>query len=615
MTTGLGRIATTLLLLISTIGVAFSQSFTLQAPQRVYKGEKFYVTFRLTNANGSEPKVSQINGCKLLFGPSVTTRQSYQVSGNGQTSSSSSTEYTYIYRADQTGEYTIPAASIQANGKTLHTKAQKLTITEAPNGEADNQNGNHGSRRNEPASNGQVSIDDVYSQSADKAVSANDVFVRIILSKPTAYEQEAIECTIKLYTKFGISQFFPTKQPSFDGFLIEEVNFQSSLNQVETYNGQRYLVALLKKCIIYPQKSGKLTINSGNYDINVVQYDNMNLGFMNLSTPKERKIKVTSNTASIDIKPLPTPQPEGFTGAVGNFEISSRLVGNNFRTNDPATLIYTIKGTGNIKYVKEPTIDFPTEFELYQPKTTYDTQVTGNNVSGTMTTEYTFVPQTVGKFTIGSDTFVYFDPSKGDYVTLTTPSYPISVAQGIETVNKKDVEIKNKDILHIMTGDKNASFDHSPIITSLWYWLTYILLVAGLASAVKIYGRSVARAADVKGMRLAKASKVARKRLKQSEQYMQKDEADKFYEEMLRAVWGYLSDKLGIPSSQLSRENISAELDKFGASEAIAENIIKVLDECEMARYAPTSSHQQLVDIFNLASDSINSLESIKRRK
>ncbi len=487
---------------------AFAQQFTLMAPQRVFKGEKFAVTYRLTNAQGGEPRVPQINGCQLLFGPSVTTRQSYQVLGNGQTSSQSSTDFTYTYRADHTGEFTIGAASIQANGKTLKTKPQTLTIADSPAGSRQQPD------RQQQSSNRPVSIDDIETQSADRAVSSNDVFVRIILSKPTAYEQEAIECTIKLYTKFGISQFFPTKQPSFDGFLIEEVNFQSSLNQEETYNGQRYLVALLKKCIIYPQKSGKLTINSGNYDLNVIQYSNTNLGFLSLSTPREKKIQVTSNTASIDIKPLPTPKPEGFTGAVGKFDISSRLVGNTFRTNEPATLIYTITGTGNIKYVKEPVIDFPSEFELYDPKTDYDTQVIGNNVTGTMTTEYTFVPQSVGKFTIGSDKFVYFDPSKNDYVTLTTPSYPIAVSQGTETVDKQDVEVKNKDILHIMTGGKSPSQTHTTIITQWWYWLIYLILIGALFAAARIYGRNLARAADVRGMKLAKANKVARQRLK-----------------------------------------------------------------------------------------------------
>ncbi|MDE6100426.1 MAG: BatD family protein [Paramuribaculum sp.] len=602
------RLTFSLIAVIFSALCAMAQQFTLMAPQRVFKGEKFAVTYRLTNAQGGEPRVPQINGCQLLFGPSVTTRQSYQVSGNGQTSSQSSTDFTYTYRADQTGDFTIGSATIQANGKTLKTKPQTLTIVESPAA------GRQQSDR-QPSTNRPVSIDDIETQSADRAVSANDVFVRIILSKSTAYEQEAIECTIKLYTKFGISQFFPTKQPSFDGFLIEEVNFQSSLNQEETYNGQRYLVALLKKCIIYPQKSGKLTINSGNYDLNVIQYSNTNLGFLSLSTPREKKIQVTSNTASIDIKPLPTPKPEGFTGAVGKFDISSRLVGNSFRTNEPATLIYTITGTGNIKYVKEPVIDFPTEFELYDPKTDYDTKVVGNNVSGTMTTEYTFVPQSVGKFTIGADKFVYFDPSKNDYVTLTTPSYPISVIQGSESVDKQDVEVKNKDILHIMTGSKSPTHGHRPVIGQWWYWMIYLLMAGGLWGSVRIYGRNVARSADIRGMRLAKANKVARQRLKTAATFMQSgNNSDRFYEELLKATWGYLSDKLGIPVSQLSRENVSAELTSYGADEQLCSTVISILDQCEMARYAPAATHSELEKIYNEATEAINNLETIKRK-
>lgn len=598
------------LIIILAIGFylgATAQNFTVQAPARVYKGEKFAVTYRLSNAQGGEPRVAQINGCKLLFGPSVTTRQSYQVTNN-HSSSSFATDYTYFYRADNIGEFTIPAASIQAGGKTLKTQPRKIVIVDSP--------GNSGrDDRSAASSNRPVTIDDIETQSADRSVSKNDVFVRIILSKPTAYEQEAIECTIKLYTKFGISQFFPTKQPSFDGFLIEEVNFQSSLNQVEVYNGQRYLVALLKKSIIFPQKSGRLTINSGNYDINVVQYTNTNLGFLNLSTPKERKIQVTSNTASIDIKPLPAPQPDGFSGAVGQFDISSRLVGNNFRTNDPATLIYTISGTGNIKYVKEPQIDFPSEFELYSPKSSYDTKVVGSNVTGKMTVEYTFVPQTVGKFTIGSDKFVYFNPSTGKYVTLETPAYPITVNQGVASVEKKDVTIKNKDILHIVTGDKNLKLIHTPLIEKWWYWAIYVLLIAGLLAAIKIYGRKVALAADIRGMKLAKANKVAKKRLKLAEEFMIAKKSDRFHEEVLKAVWGYLSDKLGIPVSQLSRENISSELTAYGADEELSNRIIKVLDDCEMARYAPAASQEQLETIYAEASASINSLEAIKKGK
>lgn len=605
------RFVTALLFSVGIVLTAVAQQFTVNAPQRVYKGEKFAVTLRLSNAEGnSEPRMPQINGCTLIFGPSVTTRQSYSVV-NGHSTSQSCVEYTYTYRADKTGEFVIPAASISAGGRKFTTRQQRLTVTDSPAGA-------HRSPYDEPEPQrrgNNVTIDDIATQSADRAVRSNDVFVRIILSKPTAYEQEAIECTIKLYTKFGISQFFATKQPSFDGFLIEDVQFQSSLNQIETYNGERYLTALLKKCIIFPQKSGKLTINSGNYDLNVVQYSSANYGFLSISTPREKKVQVTSNSASIDIKPLPQPQPAEFSGAVGSFQASTKLVGNNFRTNEPSTLIYTITGTGNIKYIKEPQIDFPSEFELYTPKATYDTRVAGSNVTGSMTTEYNFVPKTVGKFTVPANKFVYFDPAKKEYITIDLPGYNINVGQGAEKVQKKDVEIKNTDILHIHSGKSNTSFSHPSVIVQWWYWLIYLLLIAGLIVSVKVYGHRLAQAADIRGMKLAKANKVARKRLRQAETFMKAGDNDKFYEEMLRAVWGYLSDKLAIPVSLLSRENISAELTNYGASPELCERFIKVLDECEMARYAPAESAEKLHNIYKEATESINSLETIKKGK
>lgn len=599
--------ATAIVMAICFVSAMAAPSFTVNAPGRVAAGSKFAVTFRLRDAEGSSLKVPQINGCTLLYGPSTSTSQSYSVV-NGQMSSSSTVDYTYYYRADKEGTYTIGEATIMADGKRMSTKPTQIVIGPAPDADA--------SGHANP--NAPVNIDDITSQSADRSVSSNDVFVRIILSKPTAYEQEAIECTIKLYTKYSISSFFPTKQPSFDGFLIEEMNLQPSLNQVEEYKGQRYMTALLKKCIIFPQKSGKLTINSGNYDIKVVQYDNVNMGFFTVQNPQERQIKVSSNSASIDIKPLPSPQPEGFTGAVGEFKIDSRLVGNSFRTNDPATLIYIISGTGNIKYVKEPVIDFPSEFEQYTPKSDIKAQINGANVTGTMTIEYTFVPQAVGDFKIGSDNFVYFDLAKHEYVTLTTPSYDIKVAKGIaseSSIERKDIEAKNTDILYIKTGDKKLSADHTPVIDRWWYWAIYIVLAGGLGAVLALNRRKMKQASDIRGMRLAKASKVARRRLKLAADYMQSNDSDKFYEELLRAVWGYLSDKLSIPVSQLSRDNVASMLRAYGAPEPLCNDFMEVLDECEMARYTPSASQEKIEKLYNKATESINGLERIKSQK
>lgn len=590
-----------LTLLVCATALQAQVNFTVKPPSRVYEGQRFPVTFRLTNADGSDLKVSQINGCSLLYGPSVSQSQSYQVV-NGKASSTSATEYTYYYKADKAGTFTIPAASIVADGKHLSTKAVTFTVHSIQDA-------------NTPASQRPVDIDDVDTQAAGRRVNSDDVFVRIILSKSSAYEQEAIGCTIKLYTKYSISSFLPTRQPAFDGFLIQEVDVQPSLNQMETYNGQNYMTAVLKKCIIFPQKSGKLTINSGNYDISVVQYDNVNMGMFQVRQPKEAKIKVNSNSASINILPLPQPQPNGFTGAVGTFNIDSRLIGNSFRTNDPATLIYTISGTGNIKYVKEPVIDFPTEFEQYTPKNDIDAEVQGNDVTGRMTVEYTFVPQSVGDFTIGSNKFVYFNPQTKQYVTLNTPSYLIKVAKGVSapvTTDQKDVENKNSDIRHIYLGDKNPMKQHHLVVFESWYWILYIGLLIVAGAVLAINRRNARLNADVTGRRTAKASKVARRRLKAAEGFMKSGDSDKFYEEMLRAIWGYLSDKLSMPVSQLSRDNISATLASKGYSEENANAIVAVLDDCEMARYTPDSS-SHMDSVYERGVNAINKLESNKK--
>lgn len=590
-----------LIALTAAVSLHAQVSFTVKPPSRVYEGQRFPVTFRLTNSEGSDLKVSQINGCTLLYGPSVSTSQSYQVV-NGRASSTSATEYTYYYKADKAGSFTIPAASVLADGKRYTTKAVSFTIHDIADA-------------NTPASQRPVDVDDVDTQAAGRRVNSDDVFVRIILSKSSAYEQEAIGCTIKLYTKYSISSFMPTKQPSFDGFLIQEVDLQPALNQTETYNGQNYMTAVLKKCIIFPQKSGKLTINSGNYDISVVQYENVNVGMFQVRQPREAKIKVNSNSASIDITPLPQPQPEGFTGAVGKFEIDSRLVGNSFRTNDPATLIYTISGTGNIKYVKEPVIDFPTEFEQYTPKSDIQASVQGNDVTGSMTVEYTFVPQSVGDFTIGSDKFVYFNPQTRQYVTLTTPSYPVKVAKGVSapvTTDQKEVENKNSDIRHIYLGEKNPVKEHRMVVLQSWYWVLYLLLIAVTIILIFANRRKARLNADVLGQKTAKASKVARRRLKSAEGFMKSGDSEKFYEEMLRALWGYLSDKLAMPVSQLSRDNISATLASKGYSEESAGAIVSVLDDCEMARYTPDSS-SRMDEVFERGVNAINQIESNRK--
>ncbi len=593
----------TLILLTGISAYAASEvTFTTIPPRTVIEGNKFNITFRLKNAEGNGFQAPEIEGCTLLYGPAVSTvyNSSYT---NGKMEQSSSVDYSLTYRADKAGTYTIGTAKINVNGKPMTTKPASFTVL--PPGK-DQRADNAASGRPSPG------------QQSTPKVSADDVFVRIILNKSQAYEQEAILCTIKLYTTHSISSFIPTVQPSFDGFVIEEKPIQSTLNDVEHYNGNNYMTAILKQCVIFPQKAGKLTINSGKYDVVVVQYERLG-GFWGGSRPVEQELKTSSNSVSVTVNPLPQPQPEGFTGAVGNFTIDSRLSTNVFKTNEAASLIYDIKGTGNIKYIKEPVIDFPTEFEQYQPQADVTASVAGSSVTGSMTIDYTFIPQSVGNFSIGADRFVYFNPETKKYVTLTTPSYNVKVAQGVAVasgaVSKQGISSKNTDILHIKMGDLGLKKTQTYYYRSWWYWPAYIVLAILLAAIVWMYSKQVKLNADISGRRLANANKVARRRLNTAKKFMNSHDNEKFYEELLRATWGYLSDKLQLPASQLTRDNIAQELSAYGAPESLSASFIDIIDECEMARYTPDKSNEQIEKLFASASSAMNEMEGIKRAK
>ncbi|MCM1020724.1 MAG: BatD family protein [Muribaculum sp.] len=588
-----------ILALIATMAqnVASQTSFTLIPPRNVIEGNKFNLTFRLKNGE-TNIKAPQLDGCTLMYGPTTSMMSNYSWT-NGKEERSTTVDYSFIYRADKSGTVTIPEVTVTV-GKTSYT-SKSATFKILPP---------------DQSSSGQPQGNDV--QSSAPAVNANDVLIRILLNKSHAFEQEAILCTIKLYTKHSISSFLPTVQPAFDGFLIEEVPVSPTLNEVEHYNGQNYMTAILKQCIIYPQKSGKLTINSGKYDVTVVQYERVG-GFWGGNRQIERQIKTSSNSASINISPLPQPQPAGFNGAVGHFTIDSKLRTSVFRTNEAASLVYTIKGTGNIKYLKEPAIDFPSEFEQYQPQTDINTHVSGANVTGTQTIDYTFVPQSVGKFTIGADKFVYFNPDSKEYVTLTTPSYDISVSQGVTSTssavvaNKQTIATKNTDILHIKLGNLNLAKNHTFIYNSWWYWPLYIILTVALIVIVWLYGKRMRRNADIQGRRLAKAGKVARKRLKLAADFMKRHDNDHFYEEILRALWGYLGDKLQLPASQLTRDNIAQELTKYGASQQLIDRFLGIIDDCEMARYSPDKSDARNEELYESAVKAMDGLENTRR--
>lgn len=608
------KVLLTLSVMVASVVALIAQTtFQVVPPRNVIAGNTFYVTYRLTNGKGSGLQAPPVDGCKLLSPrPGVSTMQSVEII-NGHQTSSTTEDYTFTYRAEKEGTYTIPVATIQADGKSYETKSAQFKVLPPDRNAAAQQS--QGGGYSYPG----ATIDNPSSQD-NASIGKDDIFVRVILNKSHAYEGEAIECTLKLYTKFErINSFMVTSPPTYDGFLIEELDTQASLNEVEHYNGQNYITAVLKKCIIYPQKAGKLTINSGKYDLSVVQLERVSNGFFISARPVEKSVQLQPFTQAVEISPLPQPAPASFAGAVGQFNFESRMSATELRTGEAASLEYIITGTGNIKYLKAPKPVIPGEFEQYTPKLEEKTRVVGNNMTGTVTAEYTIVPQSVGEFKIPAQEFSYFDITRKEYVTLTAPGYTLKVAKGSGTtssVDQRDIEAKNTDILHIKLGNKNLRADHTPVVRFWWYWSIFGVLLLLMVATVWAQSRRERMEADVVGRRTSRANKVAGKRLKAAGRYMQAHDSERFYEEVLKAMWGYLSDKLNMPASQLTRQNIVATLDARGVSPELSEKVIKILDDCEMARYTPDSSLDASVEaLFNQATDAINGMERARIAK
>ena len=600
-------IFTLAVLAITAVANAADVSFSVDYPRQVVQGNKFQISFSLRNAEGNGFKAPEVGGCKLLYGPSKSSSYSSQWV-NGVSSSSSSEEYTMVYRADQAGKYTVGAATVSVGGKQYSTKP--FTIEILPPDRSAQQGNNRGSQS--------VQIDNANTQTAGKQVSSKDLFVRIILSKSNVYEQEAVVCTIKLYTKYQISQFIANIQPSYNGFLIEELPVSPNLNEIEHVNGENYMVAELKKCILFPQQSGKLTITSGTYDVTVVQYEQFRTPFGIMRQPVEKQLQVKSNTSSVNILPLPEPKPASFNGAVGNFTVSTEIKPQVLKTYEAATYSYIIRGSGNIKYLKSPTIGFPSQFDVYDPQNNINAKPSGNTVSGTVTIDYTFIPQFVGKYEIPGTEFTYFNPATRKYETLTTQKYDLTVAKGSGAASqapKGGIEQKNRDILHIKTGDLHLKHEHNYAVEGFGYWLWYIIPLILLAAVLFYYRKALKARSDMQLMRTKRANKVAQKRLRAAKQWMRAGDKNKFYAEVLTALWGYLSDKIQIPVSELNKENISAELTNYGANDEVIAAVIEVLNNCEFAQYAPELSGNDMESIYSAAADAMDKLENTKRKK
>ena len=597
------------LLLLPFIGMslhAASVSFRVEAPSQVIEGNKFSITYVLENSPEypQNIEIKEIPNCRFLFGPAIM-QSSSDITTNGKRRHSSSVRYTYTYRAEKQGTVKISAANAIVGGKTLSTRPVSLEIL-PPDRSATNTSGNRTQS---------VQVYDIDTQTADKPIGHNDVFVRIVLSKPSAYVQEGVLCSIKLYSKYQISKFLTNVQPSYNGFMAQEVPVQLQ-GKFENVNGENYYSYVVKQSVLFPQQSGQLKISSGSYELTVVQFETINTAFGRMRSPVEKTIKLQSNSASLDVRELPTPRPADFTGAVGNFKVSCVLPENQVRTNEASSVKIVVSGSGNLKGLTMPKFNFPSQFDMYDPQTVVSANPSGSTLTGKVEAEYTFVPQSVGTFKIEGTSFSYFNPASEKYERVNIEGFNLNVAKGTASNAVRYNHEPMRDILPIYTGEMHLSKDVAYILGGWHNVLFYVVLSVVFLFVAFLYRRTLKLRANEMLMKKKGANKVANKRLKRAKRFMQKGLSDQFYEEMLTALWGYFSDKLSIPVSELNRDNISKELTNYGMYEADIDRIIRILDECEFARYAQSAATAgiSMDKVFAEAVEAIGTVENTKTK-
>ena len=596
------------------ITAIIAQTLTANAPREVAVGQQFRLTYTVNSQDVSDFRVGQIpDAFDVLMGPTTSTQSSFSMV-NGRTSQSSSVTYTYILSANKNGTFTIPAASISVDGKSVTSNTLQIQV------EGTAQSGGNG-RRGGSAGGAQQTE----TRQAGSPISGSDLFIKVSASKRQVVEQEPILLTYKVYTLVSLTQL-DGKMPDLKGFHTQEIPLPSEKSfTVEKFNGRNYKTVTWSQYVMFPQMTGKLEIPPITFN-GVVMQVNRNIdpfeAFFNGGSGYV-EVNKQIQAPGVDIEVLPLPQrPAGFSGGVGRLTLKAEIDKTELKSNDPLTVKVTISGVGNLQLLKEPVVKFPLDFDTYDAKRTDKTRLTANGLEGDVTFEYLAVPRHSGQYEIPAIEFVYYDTQEKTYKTLTSDPFQLDIAKGEggeSTMQnfggQEDVETLAKDIRHIKLGDVRLRSLNDHFFGSTNYWIALVGLLLVFISLFLIFRRRAIENADMVKSRGKKANKVATKRLKQAARLMSENKPSQFYDETLRALWGYVGDKLNIPVEQLSRENISERLQEHHVgAETIAE-FIGAIDECEFERYAPGDPKGNMNKVYEKAMTAIEQIENDMKRK
>lgn len=615
------RIFLTSIILLLAMVQAMADNVTLraQAPSMVETGEKFRIQYSVNTQNVSSFDYPSFDGLQVLYGPSTSSSSSIQII-NGQMSQSSSYTYTFTVMAEKEGTVTVPSASIVADGKTIKSQALKIKVVKG-SGQSQNQGGQGGYYSQRQQQQRQYADRDNarQQQSHAQSISGSDLFMTATASRTSVYEQEAILVTYKVYTLVNLTQL-DGKLPTLDGFQIQEIPLPRNKEfSIEQYNGRNYHTVVWTQYVLFPQRSGNLTIPAITYEGVVVQQnraiDPIEAFFNGTGGLIEVKKKITTPALTIHVNPLPA-KPDNFSSAVGQFSVSSSISSQEVTANDAVTLKVKVTGTGNMKLIETPEVKFPKDFETYDAKVNDHFSLSRNGLNGSKEFEYLFVPRHAGKYTIPSVEFVYFDTSTHTYKTAKTEPYDIVVKKGAGSnssvaayTNQQDVQELAQDIRYIKTGNVTLRTPDDSLIGSWKYWLVYLVAFAAFVTVAVLGRKRIKDNANVAKTRGKKANKVALRRMKVAARLLEQKNQAQFYDEVMRALYGYVADKLNIPLAVLNKDNINAQLSEKQVPQELTDQLMQSLNDCEFARYAPGDANQNMENVYNSAINSITKME------
>ena len=598
-------------ILISTVIGAWADeiTFTANAPGVVVSGDQFRLSYTINSQKVRDFRAPSIQGFEVLMGPSRSTQSSTQII-NGNVTSTSTITFTYILMAGKEGTYKIPGATIVADGNNYTSNSVEIKVL-PPDDTSGAGSGNASSSSRNQANSGKIS---------DK-----ELFMLATVNKTNVYEQEAILLTYKVYTQVNLTGLHGDT-PDLKGFHTQEVELpQQKTFTLEHYNGRNYNTTIWQQFVLFPQQSGKLEIPSLSFEGTVSQriasadpFD----AFFNGGNYVDIKKNLVTPKLTINVKELPAGKPTNFSGGVGEFTLSSSISTQELKTNDAVTIKLVISGTGNMKLINTPEVGFPQDFEIYDPKVDNKFNLTRNGLAGNKVIEYLAIPRHAGTYTIPPIEFSYFDLKSQSYKTLKTDAYTLNVAKGegnsdqvvANFTSKEDLKVLGQDIRYIKTGDTRLTQKDDYLFGSTSYWLWYIIPLVLFIAFMLIYRKQAMENANVAKVRTKKANKVAAKRMKNAGKLLAEKKSEAFYDEVLKALWGYISDKLSMPVSQLSKDNIEEELQKHQVADELIKAFIDTLNDCEFARYAPGNQDEKMDKIYSSAIDVISKMEnSIKR--